>query len=123
MIDALNIDNQIYIIVDESCIDDFFKYNALRNGGVDNWTWYEDSLKNGKEEIDLYQAELDLLKLEDLPTASFSDDDDYHTTDGQAVLHISYAADLLKLEALERGGVDNWEWYDESLKDWYSTED
>lgn len=23
---------------------------------------------------------------------------------------------LAKLEALERGGVDNWEWYDESLK-------
>lgn len=25
---------------------------------------------------------------------------------------------LGKLEALEMGGVDNWEWYDESLEDW-----
>jgi len=24
-----------------------------------------------------------------------------------------------KLEALEAGGVDNWEWYAESLKDWF----
>lgn len=24
-----------------------------------------------------------------------------------------------KLQALENGGVDNWEWYSESLKDWY----
>lgn len=24
-----------------------------------------------------------------------------------------------KLEALEAGGVDNWEWYGESLKDWF----
>lgn len=23
-----------------------------------------------------------------------------------------------KLDALEAGGVDNWEWFDESLKDW-----
>lgn len=26
---------------------------------------------------------------------------------------------LAKLDALEAGGVDNWEWYDESLKDWF----
>ena len=25
---------------------------------------------------------------------------------------------LAKLDALEAGGVDNWEWYDESLKSW-----
>ena len=25
---------------------------------------------------------------------------------------------LAKLDALEAGGVDNWEWYGESLKDW-----
>lgn len=24
-----------------------------------------------------------------------------------------------KLNALEAGGVDNWEWYSESLKDWF----
>lgn len=24
-----------------------------------------------------------------------------------------------KLEALEKGGVDNWEWYGESLKEWF----
>ena len=24
-----------------------------------------------------------------------------------------------KLNALESGGVDNWEWYSESLKDWF----
>ena len=24
-----------------------------------------------------------------------------------------------KLDALEAGGVDNWEWYDESLSDWH----
>lgn len=27
---------------------------------------------------------------------------------------------LAKLDALEHGGVDNWEWYDEALKDWYA---
>lgn len=27
---------------------------------------------------------------------------------------------LAKLDALEAGGVDNWEWYDESLKDWFA---
>lgn len=26
---------------------------------------------------------------------------------------------LDKLDALEAGGVDNWEWYGESLKDWF----
>lgn len=26
---------------------------------------------------------------------------------------------LAKLDALEAGGVDNWEWYSESLKEWY----
>lgn len=26
---------------------------------------------------------------------------------------------LEALEALEAGGVDNWEWYGESLKDWF----
>lgn len=26
--------------------------------------------------------------------------------------------ELSKLYALEAGGVDNWEWFDESLKDW-----
>lgn len=25
-----------------------------------------------------------------------------------------------KLEALEKGGVDNWEWYDESLAEWFA---
>ena len=25
-----------------------------------------------------------------------------------------------KLNALEAGGVDNWEWYGESLKDWFA---
>lgn len=25
-----------------------------------------------------------------------------------------------KLECLEAGGVDNWEWYDESLSDWFA---
>lgn len=28
-----------------------------------------------------------------------------------------------KLAALEAGGVDNWEWYGASLKDWYKEED
>ena len=27
---------------------------------------------------------------------------------------------IAKLDALEAGGVDGWEWYDESLKDWYA---
>lgn len=27
--------------------------------------------------------------------------------------------ELAKLYALEAGGVDNWEWYDESLEDWH----
>ena len=27
---------------------------------------------------------------------------------------------LSKLDALEAGGVDNWEWYDKSLKEWYA---
>lgn len=27
--------------------------------------------------------------------------------------------ELSKLAALEAGGVDNWEWYDESLSDWF----
>lgn len=27
---------------------------------------------------------------------------------------------LAKLDALEAGGVDNWEWYGESLKDWFA---
>lgn len=27
---------------------------------------------------------------------------------------------IAKLEALEAGGVDNWEWYGESLKDWFA---
>lgn len=27
---------------------------------------------------------------------------------------------IAKLAALEAGGVDNWDWYDESLKDWYA---
>lgn len=27
-----------------------------------------------------------------------------------------------KLDALEAGGVDNWEWYDESLKEWRKEE-
>lgn len=26
--------------------------------------------------------------------------------------------EVAKLRALEAGGVDNWEWYDESLKEW-----
>ena len=26
---------------------------------------------------------------------------------------------LSKLDALEAGGVDSWEWYDDSLKDWF----
>lgn len=26
---------------------------------------------------------------------------------------------LAKLDALEAGGVDNWEWYDVSLKEWH----
>lgn len=25
-----------------------------------------------------------------------------------------------KLDCLEAGGVDNWDWYDESLKDYYA---
>jgi hypothetical protein len=28
--------------------------------------------------------------------------------------------DSLKLEALERGGVNDWEWYGESLADYYT---
>lgn len=28
-----------------------------------------------------------------------------------------------KLNALEAGGVDNWEWYDESLKSWHKEND
>lgn len=28
-----------------------------------------------------------------------------------------------KLAALEAGGVDNWEWYGESLKDWHKEND
>ena len=28
-----------------------------------------------------------------------------------------------KMEALEAGGVDNWEWYGESLKDFWEEED
>ena len=31
--------------------------------------------------------------------------------------------DSRKLEALEAGGVDNWEWYDESLKEFREEED
>lgn len=27
---------------------------------------------------------------------------------------------LAKLDALEAGGVDNWEWYDESLEGWFA---
>ncbi len=27
---------------------------------------------------------------------------------------------IAKLEALEAGGVDNWEWYSESLKEWFA---
>ena len=27
---------------------------------------------------------------------------------------------IAKLEALEAGGVDNWDWYGESLKEWYA---
>ena len=27
---------------------------------------------------------------------------------------------LSKLDALEAGGVEDWEWYDESLKDWFA---
>ena len=27
--------------------------------------------------------------------------------------------DIAKLNALERGGVDNWEWFSESLSDWH----
>lgn len=30
---------------------------------------------------------------------------------------------ISKLSALEAGGVDNWEWYDESLKDWHKEND
>ena len=29
----------------------------------------------------------------------------------------------LKLEALEAGGVDNWEWYDDSLEDFRKEQD
>lgn len=29
---------------------------------------------------------------------------------------------LDKLQALENGGVDNWEWYDQSLEDWFEDE-
>lgn len=28
-----------------------------------------------------------------------------------------------KLSALEAGGVDNWEWYDESLSDYYANQE
>ena len=28
-----------------------------------------------------------------------------------------------KLSALEQGGVDNWEWYEESLQDYYFEEE
>jgi len=28
---------------------------------------------------------------------------------------VNLLADSVRLDALERGGVDNWEWYDESL--------
>jgi len=31
--------------------------------------------------------------------------------------------DSRKLAALEAGGVDNWEWYGESLKDFWAEED
>ena len=31
--------------------------------------------------------------------------------------------DLKKLRALEAGGVDNWEWYGESLTDWFKEND
>lgn len=32
--------------------------------------------------------------------------------------HQKMQRDLAKLYALEAGGVDGWEWYDESLKEW-----
>ena len=30
---------------------------------------------------------------------------------------------LSKLDALEAGGVDSWEWYEESLRDWLADEE
>ena len=30
---------------------------------------------------------------------------------------------IAKLDALEAGGVDNWEWYDESLKEWFKEDE
>lgn len=35
-----------------------------------------------------------------------------------AAEHAKIQRELEKLHALEAGGVDNWEWYDESLKGW-----
>ena len=34
-----------------------------------------------------------------------------------------YESQIKKLQALEAGGVDNWEWYSESLKDWFKEQD
>lgn len=36
---------------------------------------------------------------------------------------ISLISDSLKLQALENGGVDNWEWYGESLTNFLDEED
>lgn len=31
----------------DSLVDSSFKLNCLENGGVNNWEWYYDSLKDG----------------------------------------------------------------------------
>lgn len=41
------------------------------------------------------------------------------TIDSDTLKKLQNAA--AKLEALEAGGVDNWEWYDEALKDYRAT--
>lgn len=48
-------------------------------------------------------------------------------TDKEKVVILDYIEELedrnKKLTALELGGVDNWEWYSESLQDYYFDEE
>ena len=48
-------------------------------------------------------------------------------TDKEKVVILDYIEELedrdKKLSALEQGGVNNWEWYEESLQDYYFEEE
>jgi len=84
--------------------DDSLFLNALRAGGVDNWTWYGDAVEKYHE-----------CKEEGVTNKSEClGDKEVSTITISVELYEELIADQSFLEALRGCGVDNWEGYGEA---------